>query len=137
MSGPVKGIRAYWALSTAAASTTPKKIEGSEVALNREQTEIDVTVWSTNEEERTLPGFKRGTVPFGGPWSSTRDAHLAGIFGSTGIRFIYGPGGNSTGSVKYSGTGYLRTYSVNTNVPDAGKYTAEFKVVSTISRGSF
>ena len=137
MSGPVKGVRSYFALSTAAASTSPKSIQGADARLSREGQEIDVTVWSTAENEVTLMSFKRATITFSGPWSSTKDARLANIFGSTGVTFHYGPEGSTTGKVKYSGTGFLRQYEISNPVGGAVTFSAEFKPTSSISRSVF
>lgn len=137
MAGPKAGKSAYLALSTSSTNGTVKSIQGADATLTQEQSDVDVTVWSTAAVEQTLPSFKKQTITFSGPWSSTKDAHLSHIFGTTGCLFVFGPQGHTTGYPKKSGSGYLRTFSIQTPVAGADTFTAEFKITSVVTSTVF
>lgn len=83
-----------------------------------------------------IGGLKDATIPIEGPFDPTVDGWLEGILGV--IRdFEYGPAGNASGQVKYSGTAILTSYEVSTPVDDAATFTGEFQVTGDITRGTF
>jgi hypothetical protein len=68
--------------------------------------------------------------------ASGPDATLGAAVG-TSATLEYGPGGNTAGLVKYSGSDFLTSYEVSGGIGDAVTFTAEFVPAGATTRGTF
>lgn len=85
-----------------------------------------------------IVGLSDGTVSIGGPWDATLDAHMAGIFGVTATKtYEYGPQGNSTGEVKYTGEAILTSYEVSGEVDGVVEWSGELQLSDAQTRGTW
>ena len=90
--------------------------------------------------------FVRGpedvTFTVEGPWDDAATTGTATVLG--GIRdtgatasFEYGPAGEATGAVRYTGEAWCTRFDVDTTVPRAARYTATFQVNGAVTVGAF
>jgi hypothetical protein len=82
-----------------------------------------------------------GTISVEGKWdgaASAVDVTLSGIVGSATTKtFEYGPGGSTTGDVKYTGECICTKYQIKGSVGGATEFSAEFQCSDTITRTTF
>lgn len=84
-----------------------------------------------------IPGLKDSTISVTGKWDSVLDGVLGAAQLQTGKSFIFGPAGNGTGAVKYSGVAILMSYSISAPVDDVVTFSAEFQVSDEVTRDTF
>ena len=89
-----------------------------------------------------VSGMKDATLSISGRYDSTAasgpDAILNGIVGgATASAFEYGPEGNGTAKVKYSGSAFLTSYNVSSPVGDVVAFSAEFQCTGDVTKGTF
>lgn len=83
-------------------------------------------------------GIKDGRFSIGGMFDATVDGYFNGIFGmETARAFVYGPEGNTTGRVSYSGACFLTSYNVSGSVGSMVAASCEFQVTGDVTRGTF
>lgn len=113
----------------------------TEVTLTFEQDEAQTTT-KGQTAETYLQGHTRATIDVVGRYDSTAstgpDVVLSGLVGDTGTcGFEFGPEGNGSGKVKYSGECFLTGYEVGTPLADIVGFTANFRVTGAVTRGTF
>lgn len=92
-----------------------------------------------------LPGMKAGAVKFSGIsglGSNETDEVLynlvgGGVNGTACPAFVWAPAGTATGAVKYSGSGWVMSFSETAALADAVKFSADFTVEGSVVRGTF
>lgn len=97
-----------------------------------------------------VQGLRSGTLSISGSFSSSTvaptatgtaksiDQILSGLIGAANdVAFVYGPEGNATGKIKYSGQAILTSYQVNGSLGDIVAFSAEFQVSGDTTRGTF
>jgi hypothetical protein len=87
-------------------------------------------------------GLENGSFTVNGHWDDAADVGantvLAGIRGQSGtVTFEFGPAGNGSGAVKFSGEARLTSYSISASVTDRVTFTASFNVDGQVTAGTF
>ena len=83
-----------------------------------------------------IVGLRDATISVSGLWDATVDGYFIGTEPAT-RSFVFGPAGNTSGYVKYSGECILTSYSVSSPVADVDTYSADFQVTANVTRGTF
>ena len=96
---------------------------------------IDVSTMGSTAKSY-ITGLEDGTIPIEGPWDSTVDSYIAGIKGSAKA-FEYGPAGNTTGDIKYSGNAILTSYNISNGMSNEITFSATLQVTGGVTRGTF
>jgi hypothetical protein len=94
------------------------------------------------EAKTYLSGPSDGTISLSGKYDSTAttgpDATLQAIIGSeTASAWEYGPEGDASGDVKYSGNGFLTGYKVTSPVGDVVAFTADIQITGAVTKGTY
>ena len=83
-----------------------------------------------------IVGLRDATISVSGLWDATVDGYFIGTEPAT-RSFVFGPAGNTSGYVKYSGECILTSYSVSSPVADVDTFSADFQVTGNVTRGTF
>jgi hypothetical protein len=109
----------------------------------RELDEVDVTTFGATSRQY-ISGFANGTVTMGGPWSRESDQFFSPLFAAFKNATIatasweYGPEGNASGDVKYSGELVMLSYSgAKAAIDNAQEWEAEFRVTGDLTVGVY
>lgn len=105
--------------------------------LQRAIDTAETTTYGTGDKTFVV-GLKSATIPVGGPWDATLDAHMAGVLGqANSLTFEYGPAGGGAGAVKYTGECFVTAYDVSSPVGDVAKWSGTLQVTGAITRTTF
>lgn len=139
----VHGKDTYFAVEDSAASTLRDiSIYLTSVALNQSNdTHDDTTFGATGHT--FVAGLTNGKITLNGLWDKTASTgsntvlqSLLGL-GTTTVGFEYGPEGNTTGNVKYSGECVLESYDQSAPVADLVSFTAVLQISGAVTDGTF
>ncbi len=83
-----------------------------------------------------IVGLRDATASISGIWDATVDGYFIGTEPAS-RSFVYGPAGNTSGNVKYSGECILTNYSLSGPVGDVVTYSADFQVTGDVTRGTY
>ena len=83
-----------------------------------------------------IVGLRDATISISGLFDATVDGYFIGTEPAT-RSFVFGPAGNTSGYVKYSGECILTSYSVSSPVADVDTFSADFQVTANVTRGTF
>lgn len=111
------------------------------VDFNRSNDANDTTT-KGSEAKTYRPGLTDGEIRLTGLWDDTANTGsytvLASLLGiETSVGFEYGPEGNTTGMVKYSGECVLTQYDEASPVDDMVAFTATLKISGDVTVGTF
>jgi hypothetical protein len=142
MAGKTHGKDAYFAIEDSGAAVLRAiGIYCDNIELDRD---FDVADSSTiGQESKTgLPGLDGATITLSGKWDSAAttgpDVVLSGAFAAKIlVGFEFGPEGNTTGKVKYSGECYVKRYSVGAPLEGIVKFNSTCQVDGAVTRGTF
>jgi len=81
-------------------------------------------------------GLRDATISVSGIWDATVDGYIIGTEPASRT-FIYGPAGNTSGNVKYTGEAILTSFSISNPVGDVVTYSADFQVTGNVTRTTF
>lgn len=101
---------------------------------------VDVAETSTlGQDAKTyIEGMSSGTISISGRWDETAttgpDAVLSGLKGGGAVTFVYGPAGDATGAVTYTGEAILTGYSRTSPIGDVVAFTADFQITGPVAR---
>ncbi|MFZ5852302.1 MAG: phage tail tube protein [Actinomycetota bacterium] len=129
----------YFAIATAATPTVPVNISQycHEVSMPRSAEAAETTVFGTGAKEYVL-GLQDGTISFSGKYDPAVDNQLGALLGiEQPVNFEYGPGGNTTGLVKYTGKGIVTSYEVSSPVGDVVTFSAELQISGAVTRATY
>lgn len=133
------GSTAVLKIGTFAAPTTVQDISqyGNSVGLTLNRDSAEVTTFAI-QSKKYIPGLKDASIPFEGPFDTLSDQILWDLLNNgTIVNFEYYPNGLSaptTGKVKYTGTLFVTSYEVSSDVGDANSASGEFQVTGDVSR---
>lgn len=87
-------------------------------------------------------GMRGATITAGGMFSAGAateiDPVFAGVFGQeASLTFEYGPEGNSSGRIRYTGECYLTSYEISSPYNDMVSLTSEFTITGAVTRNTF
>jgi len=95
----------------------------------------EVTAYGSTSKSY-LVGLRDATISVSGLFDATVDGYFIGTEPAT-RSFVFGPAGNTSGYVKYSGECILTSYSVSSPVADVDTFSADFQVTANVTRGTF
>ena len=84
--------------------------------------------------------LKNSSFSVGGVYDTTETTGLQAVLGpmlGTAVAFEYGPEGNATGKVKYSGTGVVASFNISQPVGDMVRWSAEIQGSDAVTIGTF
>jgi len=108
------------------------------VDFSREIDTPESTVYGL--DDRTyIAGLRTASFSISGFWETANlDALVGTIVGQTAaLEFEYGPGGQASGDIKYTGSCYCTNYSISNPVDGIVSFTADFQVTGAVSRGTY
>lgn len=119
-------------------SPTDRSTYFTSVNFPRSADEVDVTAYGNNGNRVFLPGLKGAEFSAEGLYDGTIGAHIDAIFdGQTTVNFEYGPITDSTGSPKYTGTAFVKTWEIGAPVGEANKFSVTFRINSAVTLGTY
>lgn len=127
------GKDSYFAVEDAAGVTLrPIGNFCDSIEMPREVDMADATTIGMEAKE-FLPGLEGGTITLAGKWDDTAtegpDPVLAGLVGlDTSVGWSYGPRGNVTARVRYSGECFLERYQVSSPLEGVVKFAATLRI---------
>lgn len=130
------GSKAVFKVGTFAAPSTPGDISqyGNSVGLTLNRDSAEVTTFALGSKQY-IPGLKDATIPFEGPFDTLSDQILWDLYNNgTIVLFEYYPAGNTTGLPKYTGSLFVTSYDVSSDVGDANATSGEFQVTGNVAR---
>lgn len=137
----VHGKNTHFALGTSAAKATVTDISDSldSVDFPEDIEQAETTTFGKNKNRKTyISGFEDGTISLSGKWNSGIDAHLHALKQVDEVAFEYGPAGDATGAVRYTGTCFMTNYSRSSPVGDVTSFSATFQIDSDdVTRDDF
>jgi len=83
-----------------------------------------------------IVGLRDATISVSGIWDATVDGYFIGTEPAS-RSFEYGPAGDGSGAVKYTGEAILTSYSISNPVGDVVTFSADFQVTGDVTRGTF
>lgn len=92
---------------------------------------------------KNIPGLVNTSFSISGHWDPTQttgpDAVLGGLMAAQTATstFEYGPGGSTTGKIKYTGECWLTSYTAESSVSDKVSFSAEFQVDGVVTRTTY
>lgn len=95
----------------------------------------DVTAFG-DSGHKIIPTLENSQFSASGSWDSALDAIL-GASRTTARTFEWGPAGNTSGNVKYSGECYIVSYSTSASATGKVTWSATLRVDGTVTRGTF
>ena len=103
--------------------------------LPGEQEFADVTALG-DEGHKNIPGLENGSFSLSGHWDAVLDAVL-GPKRTVTTTFEYGPAGNTSGLVKYTGECWITSYTVSSPVGDKVSWSASLQIDGQVTRSTF
>lgn len=100
------------------------------------QAETHETTTFGKDSKTYVPGLKDGSFSLELMWDPAIDAHMDGILGKE-VDFEIGPGGNTAGSVKYTGKAICTDHSGSSSVGDVITSSAEFQITGNVTRATY
>jgi len=89
------------------------------------------------DDDRTyIAGLRSSTFTASGHWDATGDGVLIGADDGATVAFVYGPEGNDSGDVQYSGNAILTSYNQQSGVGDKVAWSASFQITGSVTRGT-
>lgn len=104
-------------------------------SLNRVKDLFETTTFG-NDDKTFIDGLREYDLSIGGKWDPTLDAAIDGADDGATVAFVFGPEGNDSGDVQYSGNAFVSNYNVNTPVGGGVTWTATFKPTGSVTRGT-
>jgi hypothetical protein len=92
-----------------------------------------------NKDGKTyIPGLKDSKLSLKGPFDPALDDVISAAYDSDAlIPFVYGPAGNGTGSIRYTGNMIVTSYEGGGPVSDAEEWSAELQISDVPTRDTF
>ena len=112
-----------------------------DVSMDRSAEASETTVFG-QESKTFVKGLKDAKLSLQGKWDSTAttgpDENLTAWLTEDGPHaFIWGPEGDTTGDVKFTGNGLVVSYNTSAPVGDIVAFTAEVQVTGDVARGAY
>lgn len=135
----VHGKGAYLALGSAGSETVTVDLSSYLDNVDfPEEVQTNETTTFGSDSRTYIVGLKDSTISITGKWDATPDAQLAGALGNaTALDFDYGPAGNATGNVQYSGSAFITSYDITTGVDSEVTFSCDLQVTGDVTRGTF
>ena len=94
-----------------------------------------------DSSEHSIPTLKNCTIRIGGAWdtsvaASSLNAELEAAYG-VAKNWIYGPGGSTASTRKFSGSGFITDLSIPADVGGGVEWSATIQVTGDVTVGVF
>lgn len=133
----VSGKSTYFALDNSAGTLTDISARLDNVSFPEAIDTLAAHTFGDSSKEWVM-GLKGATFSISGPWDSTIETHLRGIYGSSSSKtFNFGPEGNTAGNVKLSGECHLTNFTRSNSVEGRVDFSAELIVTGDVTAGTF
>lgn len=140
---PTHGKDAAFLLEDSAASTLRNISDQlTNIAFNRSNDTHDSTTFG-KEGHTFIAGLTNGTITIDGFWDKTASTGSATVLDSlmgldaVTVGWEYGPEGNASLAVKYSGECVLASLDVSEPVADLVTFTAQLQISGDVTKGAF
>ena len=133
------GKGAYFALDTLAAGNALSNVSDwtDTTDLNRVIEAGETTTYG-DDNKTYIVGLEDHTIALGGKWDPALNTVMVGTGASEVIRdFEFGPAGNSTGDVKFSGDCIVTNFSISVSVDGVVTWSADMQVTGDVAVGAF
>ena len=104
-------------------------------SLNRVKDLFETTTFGNNDKTY-IDGLREYDLSIGGKWDPALDLALDGTDDGATVVFVFGPEGNTSGDVRYSGDAFIANYNIDTPVGGGVTWTASFKPTGAVTRYS-
>jgi len=103
--------------------------------------DIDMAETTTlgNEAKTYIPGLDDAQVTVSGVWDSTLDGYVGTLAQRKAATrtFEWGPEGSTASNVKFSGEGYIQSYSASSPVGDIVTWSMTIQVTGGVTVGTY
>ena len=86
--------------------------------------------------ESYIVGIRDASISLSGIWDATVDGYIIGTEPATRT-FIFGPAGDGSGNVKYTGECILTNYAISNPVADVVTYSIDLQCTGGVTRTTF
>jgi predicted secreted protein len=112
-----------------------------EITMSRELSTAEVTTFGDGSRDY-LAGIKDGTISISGVFDDAAttgvDIVVGGDLAAVATRtWEYGPHGNTSGYIKYTGECIITSYETTTNFDDAVMFSLELQITGDVTRTTF
>lgn len=95
-----------------------------------------------DEGHEFVGGLTNGTITLNGFWDDTATTGSATVLDAlvgsdSPVAFEFGPAGNGSGEVKYSGSALLTSLDYSDPVADLVTFTASLQISGSVTKGTF
>ncbi len=104
-------------------------------SLDRLRNILDVSAFGDTDKVH-IAGMRSHAISLGGPWDPTGDAVLDGADDAAVVAFVFGPEGNTSGDIQYSGNALFAQYTVTVGVDDKVTWSANFTPTGAVTRAA-
>jgi hypothetical protein len=107
-----------------------------EETLQKVKDLAEVTVFGNNDKVY-VDGLREWTFTMKGPWDAALDAVMNTADDGAVCVFVFGPEGNASGKVRYTGNAFIQDYSMEGGVSGARTWSATYKPSGAVTRDVF
>jgi len=104
-------------------------------SLNRVRAVLETTPFGVSDTT-SMAGIRSHTLSIGGPWDPTGDATLDGADDGAVVAFVFGPEGNTSGDIQYTGNALFADYNISTSVSGRVAWSANFTPSGAVTRAT-
>ena len=104
-------------------------------SLNRVIDQLETTTFGA-DDKAFIPGLRSFDLSSSGPWDPTFDAVIDGADDGASVAFVFGPEGNTTGDITYTGNANLASYGISNAVSGRTEYSCSFQPTGAVTRGT-
>ena len=117
-------------------------IDGTDVSaycdsqtLNRVRETLETSVFGS-DDRAYISGLRSHALDASGPWDPVGDAVFDGADDGAVVAFVFGPEGNDSGDVQYTGSCLFGNYNVSVGVDGKAEWSASFQPSGAVTRGT-
>jgi len=125
------GHKAYFSLDT---SDISAYLDSQ--SLDRARDTLEVTTFGDAPDRDHIAGLRSHAIALSGPWDPAADAILDGADDGAVVVFVFGPEGNDSGDVQYTGNALFSNYSISNGVDGKTEWSASFTPTGAVARGT-
>lgn len=104
-------------------------------SLNRVREALETTAFG-DADRAYISGLRGYSLPMSGPWDPVLDAAIDGADDGATVAFVFGPEGNTTGDVQYSGSALFTNYTITVGVSGKTEWSAVFTPTGAVTRAT-
>ena len=104
-------------------------------SLDRIRNVLEVSAFG-DDDRAYIAGLRGHGLAMSGPWDPTGDAVLDGADDGAVVAFVFGPEGNDSGDVQYSGNAFFANYNISSPVDGPVTWSATFTPTGAVTRAT-